>query len=46
MTVSIGVTERGGKVFDPVQVVGEADQALYKARRAGGNRVAVLRSQG
>lgn len=46
LTVSIGVTERGGKVFDPVQVVGEADQALYKARRAGGNRVAVLRSQG
>lgn len=46
LTVSIGVTERGGKVFDPVQVVGEADQALYKARRAGGNRVAVRRSQG
>ena len=40
VTVSIGVAERTGKLPDPDAVVKAADKALYRAKRAGRNRVA------
>jgi GGDEF domain-containing protein len=40
VTVSIGVAERTEKTPDPDSVVKAADKALYRAKRAGRNRVA------
>ncbi len=39
VTVSIGVAERNGRHTTPDKVLKAADQALYKAKRAGRNRV-------
>jgi diguanylate cyclase (GGDEF)-like protein len=39
VTVSIGVAEHDGGTADPQAVVKRADQALYKAKQAGRNRV-------
>ena len=40
ITVSIGVAEKGGELRDPEAVIKAADKALYKAKKAGRNRVA------
>ncbi len=40
ITVSIGVAEKGGELRDPAAVIKAADKALYKAKKAGRNRVA------
>jgi len=37
--VSAGVAERGGRLLKPEEVLRAADQALYRAKRAGRNRV-------
>jgi diguanylate cyclase (GGDEF)-like protein len=39
VTVSIGVAEHDGGEADPHAVLKRADQALYKAKQAGRNRV-------
>ena len=39
VTVSIGVAARGGELRTPAQVLKAADQALYRAKQAGRNRV-------
>lgn len=39
VTVSIGVAERNGRYTTPDRVLKAADKALYKAKRAGRNRV-------
>ena len=39
ITVSIGVAERNEKYTNPGQVVKAADKALYKAKKAGRNRI-------
>jgi diguanylate cyclase (GGDEF)-like protein len=39
VTVSIGVAERNGNYTTPEKVLKAADKALYKAKRAGRNRV-------
>jgi diguanylate cyclase (GGDEF)-like protein len=41
VTVSIGVAERDSQNTDPQQVVRAADKALYRAKKAGRNRVMV-----
>ncbi len=41
VTISIGVAERGDNNPDPDTVIKAADKALYKAKKAGRNRVAV-----
>ena len=41
ITVSIGVAEPEASGADPEDVIRAADQALYKAKRAGRNRVFV-----
>jgi len=41
ITVSIGVAEPEATGADPEDVIRAADQALYKAKRAGRNRVFV-----
>ena len=40
VTVSIGVAESGGSDVGPDEVLRKADQALYRAKKAGRNRVA------
>jgi diguanylate cyclase (GGDEF)-like protein len=40
ITISIGAAERDGEVRDPQSVIKAADKALYKAKKAGRNRVA------
>ncbi len=40
VTVSIGVAERNGKHTTPESVLKAADKALYRAKKAGRNRVA------
>ena len=40
VTVSIGVAERGEKAKEPEAVIKVADQALYRAKKRGRNRVA------
>ena len=40
ITVSIGVAERAGELRDPEAVIKAADQALYRAKKGGRNRVA------
>jgi diguanylate cyclase (GGDEF)-like protein len=39
VTVSIGVAERGGDATRPGAVVKAADQALYRAKQTGRNRI-------
>lgn len=39
VTVSIGVAEAGADTKDPREVIKAADKALYRAKRAGRNRV-------
>lgn len=39
VTVSIGVAERNGRYTTPEKVLKAADKALYRAKRAGRNRV-------
>lgn len=39
VTVSIGAAERGGKLDTPEAVLKAADQALYRAKKAGRNRL-------
>jgi diguanylate cyclase (GGDEF)-like protein len=41
ITISIGVAERTERFYTPQQVVKAADGALYRAKRAGRNRVAI-----
>jgi diguanylate cyclase (GGDEF)-like protein len=40
ITISIGVAERGGEIRDPGAVIKAADNALYRAKKAGRNCVA------
>jgi len=40
VTVSIGLAERTEKAPDPESVIKAADKALYRAKKAGRNRVA------
>jgi GGDEF domain-containing protein len=39
VTVSIGVAQRTAELTTPAMVLHESDQALYRAKRAGRNRV-------
>jgi diguanylate cyclase (GGDEF)-like protein len=39
VTVSIGVAEPGAKTREVEQVIQAADKALYRAKKAGRNRV-------
>jgi diguanylate cyclase (GGDEF)-like protein len=39
VSVSIGVAERAGRILDAAEVVRAADEALYRAKRAGRDRV-------
>jgi diguanylate cyclase (GGDEF)-like protein len=41
VTVSIGAAQPGRKARSPQQVIKAADQALYRAKKAGRNRVSV-----
>ena len=41
VTISMGVAERSDKATTPEAVIKAADEALYKAKKAGRNRVAV-----
>jgi PleD family two-component response regulator len=40
ITVSAGVAERGARLATPEDVLRAADDALYRAKHAGRNRVA------
>ncbi len=44
LTVSMGAAARGGQVRTPEAVVQAADRALYRAKRAGRNRVVLAKS--
>jgi len=44
-TVSAGISFAGGGVRDLDQLLHDADQALYEAKRAGRNRIAVQKAQ-
>jgi diguanylate cyclase (GGDEF)-like protein len=39
VTISIGVAEPGGELRTPAQVLRAADEALYRAKEAGRNRL-------
>jgi diguanylate cyclase (GGDEF)-like protein len=39
VTISIGVAERNERLLTPEEVIQAADKALYRAKRAGRNRV-------
>ncbi|MER3423212.1 MAG: GGDEF domain-containing protein, partial [Nitrospiraceae bacterium] len=41
VTISIGAAEGDGRYVNPDEVVKAADQALYRAKRAGRNRVRI-----
>jgi GGDEF domain-containing protein len=41
LTISIGVAERNGKRASPQDVIKAADKALYRAKKAGRNRVSI-----
>ncbi|HWQ37936.1 MAG TPA: GGDEF domain-containing protein [Burkholderiales bacterium] len=41
VTVSIGVAERGESLTKPAAVIKAADEALYRAKQAGRNRVSI-----
>jgi diguanylate cyclase (GGDEF)-like protein len=40
VTISAGLADSGGKGTEPEAVLKRADEALYRAKRAGRNRVA------
>ena len=42
ITMSLGVALMSGKIMSLEELIEDADKALYKAKRAGRNRVAVL----
>ena len=39
ITVSAGAAEQGGRLLKPEEVLRAADEALYRAKRTGRNRV-------
>jgi diguanylate cyclase (GGDEF)-like protein len=45
VTVSIGLAATSGNVLTGYQLVTQADEALYSAKRAGKNRVVVYREE-
>ena len=46
VTASIGVAEWSGTAADAVAVIDSADQAMYRAKRSGGNRICVAGASG
>ena len=46
VTASIGVAECSGTAADAVAVIDSADQAMYRAKRSGGNRICVAVASG
>ena len=42
LTVSIGIAELNGEVFDFDMLISQADRALYQAKEQGRNRVVVF----
>jgi diguanylate cyclase (GGDEF)-like protein len=46
VTASIGVAECSGTAADAVAVIDFADQAMYRAKRSGGNRIRVAVASG
>jgi diguanylate cyclase (GGDEF)-like protein len=46
VTASIGVAEWSGTAADAVAVIDSADQAMYRAKRSGGNRICVAVASG
>ena len=42
VTVSIGLASLDGETSNPAALIGAADAALYEAKRAGKNRIALF----
>ncbi|SFC50118.1 diguanylate cyclase (GGDEF) domain-containing protein [Marinospirillum celere] len=43
VTISMGIAERGSDLGNPEEVIKAADQALYKAKKAGRNQIALAK---